>query len=99
MDLKQRDIRVTNKVYDTLAEYFGKDVVISDLNRTQLHEFIQNVWVKEKTYAVVDKLYNEAYGNIPSIANHLFDFAKPLYASRVEKIFNKIIWNIAVGQD
>lgn len=45
---------------------------------------------KEKTYAVVDKLYNEAYGNIPSIANHLFDFAKPLYTSRVEKIFNKI---------
>ena len=54
MDLKQRDIRVTNKVYDTLAEYFGKDVVISDLNRTQLHEFIQNVWVKEKTYATAN---------------------------------------------
>ena len=54
MDLKQRDIRVTNKVYDTLAEYFGKDVVISDLTRSQLHEFIQNVWVKEKTYATAN---------------------------------------------
>ena len=54
MELKQRDIRVTNKVYDTLAEYFGKDVVISDLTRSQLHEFIQNVWVKEKTYATAN---------------------------------------------
>lgn len=54
MDLKLRDIRVTNKVYDTLADYFGKDVVISDLSRSQLHEFIQNIWVKDKTYATAN---------------------------------------------
>lgn len=42
-------------------------------------------------YAVVDKLYNEAYGNIPSIVNHLFDFSKPAYTNRVENVFNKII--------
>lgn len=44
-------------------------------------------------YAVVDKLYNEAYGNIPSIVNHLFDFAKPAYTNRVEKVFNRIVEN------
>lgn len=54
MDLRLRDIRVTNKVYDTLADYFGKDVVISDLSRSQLHEFIQNIWVKDKTYATAN---------------------------------------------
>ena len=54
MDLRLRDIRVTNKVYDTLAEYFGKNVVISDLSRSQLHEFIQNIWVKDKTYATAN---------------------------------------------
>lgn len=54
MDLRLRDIRVTNKVYDTLADYFGKNVKISDLSRSQLHEFIQNVWVKDKTYATAN---------------------------------------------
>ena len=54
MDLRLRDIRVTNKVYDTLADYFGKNVVISDLSRSQLHEFIQNIWVKDKTYATAN---------------------------------------------
>lgn len=54
MDLRQRDIRITNKVYDTIAEHFGTDVVISDLNRSELHDFIQNKWVKDKTYATAN---------------------------------------------
>lgn len=54
MDLRLRDIRITNKVYTTLEDYFGKDVVISELSKSQLHEFIQNIWLKDKTYATAN---------------------------------------------